>query len=241
MHKIKENDELIVRVKEPKKSGKRILFDITSMAACTVLACSAVLLIHNMNQHKWTEGYSGIASDVGTSHEAVTSPAEASREKSASAVHEETARVYDCAKIYKIQDGKVVPSTRTVTGSNETVFNVWKSESGIGDEVKLLNVAVEDNATDTVSDLGEDPAVIHTMGDYMTYTITVTSNLENYCSTQSKELLLESLKQTMLSSFDTMPDEYHLVLSDDSGGEESVSGLVDAYEIRYNDQGQILE
>ena len=44
------DDELIEKAIEPKKSSKKLFLAITSVAACAVFACAAVLIVQNMNK-----------------------------------------------------------------------------------------------------------------------------------------------------------------------------------------------
>ncbi len=44
------DEELIEKATKPKKSGKKIFLAVTSMAACAVFACTAVLIVQNRNK-----------------------------------------------------------------------------------------------------------------------------------------------------------------------------------------------
>lgn len=222
------DDELIEKAVEPKKSGKKAFRAITSVAACAVLACAAVLIVSNINNSNNVVVDPGVSSAVGTSSYKPVDDG-SSENKSvggeSSETHEleysETPVEQIPIEMYKIENGKLVHHQLLLDADPQTVFNVWKSENYVGEEVKLINVKIEDNGTDTVSDYSGVEVATHKVGDHTVYILTITKNLEKYYDSTGKELLLDSLEKTMTGMCDPKPDEYQLILSDNAENEQS--------------------
>ena len=228
------DDDLIDKAQQPKKCNKKAIITITSAAACAVVVCAAVLIVQNLNKNGNRDVHSGAVSAIDTSsvtpvHEELPAvragseapvPERSSGETGSEAI--EIAYEQIPVDMYKIRDGKLVHSQLVLDADPQKIFTVWKSENDIGNEVQLVNVRLEDNGTEEVSEFSGVAVATHTVGDHTTLTITVTSNLENYYEIEdyycfrSKELVLESLKKTMLSMCDPKPDDYQLILSDDT-------------------------
>ena len=71
-------------------------------------------------------------------------------------------------------------------------------------------------------------------------------DIKNYFDRTDPELLLQSLELTMLGACDYPPDEHRVELWDPSqviglATDEPISSYFDSEDIRYNDQGEILE
>ena len=110
--------------------------------------------------------------------------------------------------IYYVKDGALVTGVKTLELSPQEVFAVWREANGIGDEVTLLGVRIEDNST-TV-DNGE--TVEHTVGDYFILHIRVSANLVDYYPTLGEDLLTQALKRTLAGYSGIDFDEVHLYL-----------------------------
>ena len=132
------------------------------------------------------------------------------------------------------------------------VFDTWKSKNHIGDEVEMVNSLYEvggERITDPHFDMAKAAAPGHEKT--LTLVVFISEELENYYTRPDKELLLESLKQTMLSACEYQPDEYRMELwdisqplnltTDENDHEESESNRIDPNDVWYNDQGEILE
>ena len=245
------DDELIEKAIEPKKSSKKAFLAITSVAACAVFACAAVLIVQNMNKTNNVAVDSGASSAIGTSsvkpvNEDSSDNGAVGGSSSETSVlvdgsdeikNESSETIYEQipVEMYKIKDGKLVHSKLVLDADPQKIFVVWKSENDIGEEVKLVDVRLDDNGTDTVSEYSGVEVATHTKGDHTILTITVTNNLEDYYEIEdyycyrSQELVLESLKKTMLSMCEPKPDEYQLILSDNTEDErtESISSVSD--------------
>ena len=119
--------------------------------------------------------------------------------------------------------------TIVTNASPENLFNIWKKENQIGDEVRFISAKLSDNGTTELSEYSGVEVATHKVGDHTVYTLTITKNLEQYYDSIEKELLLDSLEKTMTGMCDPKPDEYQLILSDnaDNGKAESKSSIPD--------------
>lgn len=264
------DEEVISNAKKNQKSNKKVLITVGTIAACAVFGCIGAIML-NMPKNNISEPspnstgstnsntdfdgnwYSSaneskiLTGDYSVPEKSVQEKSSQEFETSFANEGSETALEQVAVEVYKIKDGKLVHDTVMLDASPQTIFNVWKSENDVGEEVRLVNVKIEDNGTDIVSEYSGVGVVTHQKGDKTIYTITVTRNLENYYEIEdfygyrSKELVLESLEKTMTSICDTKPDEYRLFFVDEILPEESESNRIDPNDIQYNDQGEILE
>ena len=238
------DDELIEKAMEPKKSSKKAFLAITSVAACAVFACAAVLIIQNMNKSNNVAVYSGVSSAVGTS--SVNPVNEESPENGvAGGSSSETPVLEDSAEkaleempfdIYYVANGRMKQKTIVTDASPESLFDIWKKENQIGDEVRFISVKISDNGTTEISEYSGVEVAAHKVGDHTVYTLTITKNLERYYDSIGKELLLDSLEKTMTGMCDPKPDEYQLILSDNTENEktESKNSVSDNKQSNYN-------
>ena len=118
------------------------------------------------------------------------------------------ALAYEEVTVYYVHDGRLESGVKTLPLAPQEVFAVWREANGIGDEVTLLRVHIEDNST-TV-DNGE--TVEHTVGDYFILHIRVSANLADYYPAMGESLLTEALKRTMAGYSGIEFDEVHLYL-----------------------------
>ncbi len=264
------DEEVIDNAKKNQKANKKVLITVGTIAACAVFGCIGAIML-NMPKNNISEPspnstgstnsntdfdgnwYSSaneskiLTGDYSVPEKSVQEKSSQEFETSFANEGSETALKQVAVEVYKIKDGKLVHDTVMLDASPQTIFNVWKSENDVGEEVRLVNVKIEDNGTDIVSEYSGVGVVTHQKGDKTIYTITVTRNLENYYEIEdfygyrSKELVLESLEKTMTSICDTKPDEYRLFFVDEISPEESESNRIDPNDIQYNDRGEILE
>ena len=224
------DDELIDKAMQPKKAGKKVFLAITSVAACAVIACASVLIVQNMKKSN-NVGDLGVSSAVGTSsvkpvdegYPEVESTAGASSEAPVLEDSEEKTLKQMLFEIYYVANGKTEQKTIATYASPENLFDIWKAENKIGDEVRFISAKLSDNGTTDISEYSGVEVTTHKVGDYTVYTLTITKNLEQYYDSIGKELLLDSLKKTMIGMCDPKPDEYKLILSDNTENESSVS------------------
>ena len=84
----------------------------------------------------------------------------------------------------------------------------------IGDDVQFISVKIESDASVTESEIdGQGVATYHT-GSHYVYNLTITKDIENYYSVYDKNLLLETLKKTMLDTVEMQIDGYKLILTE---------------------------
>ena len=231
------DDELIEKATEPKKSSKKAFLAVTSVAACAVLACAAVLIVQNMNKTNNVAVDSGASSAIGTSSGKPVNE-ESPENGVAGGSSSETPVLEDSVEkaleqmpfdIYYVANGKIKQKTIVTDASPENLFDIWKKENKIGDEVRFISAKLSDNGTTEISEHSGVEVATHKVGDHTVYTLTITKNLEQYYDSIEKEVLLDSLKKTMLSMCEPKPDEYQLILSDNTEDErtESISSVSD--------------
>ena len=130
---------------------------------------------------------------------------------------EETTETYEAIEkdevwIYYVENGEILKRQSTLELTPEAVFTVWRKAHLITNEVELIKVEVKDNSKTERYEENGMGIVKHTVGDYFIFNLTISKNIENYYGKYDKELLLESLKQTMLGYSNMEYDEYHLIL-----------------------------
>ena len=231
------DDELIEKAIEPKKSSKKAFLAITSVAACAVFACSAVLIVQNMNKSNNVVVDPDASSAIGTNsvkpvNEEFLENGVAGGSSSETPVLEdsvEKALEEMPFEIYYAANGKMKQKTIVTNASPENLFNIWKKENQIGDEVRFISAKLSDNGTTELSECSGVEVATHKVGDHTVYTLTITKNLEQYYDSIEEELLLDSLEKTMTGMCDPKPDEYQLILSDNTEDErtESISSVSD--------------
>lgn len=110
--------------------------------------------------------------------------------------------------IYIVQDGEVRKERYRMNLQAEVVFDRWRWENGIGEEVQLLDCEIRCKAITEQ----QMETVFHTSGyDFFMY-LTVSKNLESYYEQKDEALLLEALEQTMTGYSGMTFQEYHLIL-----------------------------
>ena len=108
--------------------------------------------------------------------------------------------------IYYLNNDEIVSSSLYLPCTSEEVFNSWKTLNGIGEEVELISVKIENNGTESINS-----TATYNTGDRFSINVTVTKNLQNYCTNQNKDKLLESLKLTLTGYSEIKFDEYNLI------------------------------
>lgn len=86
------------------------------------------------------------------------------------------------------------------------IFDYWKKENNIGDDVKLIKCSITDNSKEEIT----ESTAAYTPATKRIVEITVSKDIENYYG-DSEELLLYSLEKTFSSSFNFC-DEYQLII-----------------------------
>ena len=96
-------------------------------------------------------------------------------------------------RIYAVNGGKITFTDMELPGTAESVFDAWKTQNGVGEEVKLLRTEQTDNGETTVS----NGVATHTVGDHFVTRVAVSENLRDYYTEPDGGLLLDSLKRTL--------------------------------------------
>lgn len=86
------------------------------------------------------------------------------------------------------------------------IFDYWKKENNIGDDVKLIKCSITDNSKEELT----ESTAAYTPATKRIVEITVSKDIENYYG-DSEELLLHTLEETFKSSFNFC-DEYQLII-----------------------------
>lgn len=86
------------------------------------------------------------------------------------------------------------------------IFDYWKKENNIGDDVKLIKCSITDNSKEELT----ESTATYTLATKRIVEITVSKDIENYYG-NSEERLLYSLEKTFTSSFNFC-DEYQLII-----------------------------
>lgn len=86
------------------------------------------------------------------------------------------------------------------------IFDRWRKENNIGDDVKLIKCSITDNSKEEIT----ESTATYTPATKRIVEITVSKDIENYYG-DSEELLLYSLEETFKSSFNFC-DEYQLII-----------------------------
>ncbi|MBQ7063418.1 MAG: hypothetical protein IJM90_00795 [Firmicutes bacterium] len=111
--------------------------------------------------------------------------------------------------IHYVEGNALQQETVFLPASPQVIFSEWMQKNGIGDDVRLFSVKLNDHGTDTIN----DSVAGHQAGGRLSMTVTVTDTLRNYYQQIPEELLLESLQRTMTGYSHAKIDDYRLVLS----------------------------
>lgn len=224
------DDEFIEKAKQPKKSRRKLIVSLGSLAAC-IIACTSIIISRDIQKGN------GFQTDVSEEQWTGSASSEDSVNKEFGEIVLEEIHV----EVYYVLNGRIECQTVITAAKPEKLFEIWKSKNHIGEEVKLMSVQLTDNGSTEVSEYSGVEVVTHKAGTHTIYTLTITKNLEQYYDDIDKDLLLESLEKTMTGMYDPKPDEYKLILSDSGEDEECESNRIVSDDNRYNAQGEILE
>lgn len=176
------DDWLVIRAKAKKTSDKKLWITVGSLVACMALV--------------FTLPFALIAF------------------RGASSAAPETTDMLDVGigsgevLIYYVDGDKLGSTTRYLDLEPEGIFKAWREMNGIDDEVEFVKCFIEDNGKTTES----GGLVTHEIGDYFIFNLTISQNIENYYDTTDRELLLDSLEQTMTGYLNIEFDEFNLIL-----------------------------
>lgn len=106
---------------------------------------------------------------------------------------EDTALECDNINIYYIKNNETLCVTEYMPMKPKYVFLFWKYYNGIGDNVELINVKIENNGTENDDSL----AANYIAGDKYIMNVTVTANLRDYFEILPEEELINTLKRSL--------------------------------------------
>lgn len=202
------DDELIINAKKSRPKYKNILLVIGSMAACITIAGAGIFVFMNRKPEIYN-GYTEKGTDTSS---VITGGAVSEKPHTEESV--ETAPEHITSDIYFIRDGKTEFKSIEHKATVQDLFYLWKNMNFIGDDVQFISVKIESDASVTESEVdGQGVATYHT-GSHYVYNLTITKDIENYYSVCDRNLLLETLKKTMLDTVEMRIDDYNLILTE---------------------------
>lgn len=184
------DDECAKKVRGKKKNHKAFWITLGSVAACLIIT----LIIPALSRFGAFERFtSNITNDTAV-------------EEAYVAIEE------NYVDIYYVSGGEIEHSQKHLPLSAKDVFNAWKEQNSIGDDVKFIDVSIEDNGKTTEFEVAGQTVIKHEKGDCFIYNLTISKSIEDYYNTVNSELLLESLKKTMIGYQKLEYREYNLFL-----------------------------
>lgn len=179
------DDEYVAKAKPGKKSRKKLWITLGSSAAACLALVLAVPLIFGM-----------------------TMRASAPAPGTALPLEIDTATEYGDVRIFYVANNITHNKTQSMYYKPEEVFAAWREANGIGDEVEFVKCEIKYN--------GKTPsgaAPPNHEADHFTLNLTISKNIEDYYDRIDSELLLDSIKDTMIEFFaDIEHDDDHLML-----------------------------
>lgn len=181
------DETCVMKAKEKKKSHKRIWITASSIAACLALIICLPIIFISMN-------------NMGTDKNNTAGPNDSN--------NGEMAMEQDNIWIYYVDGDEISRERQYLPMAPENIFNAWKEKNGIGAEVEFIRVNIDSDSKTSE----KNGMVEHQIGDYFVYNLTISKSIENYYNVFNKDLLLDSLKQTMTGYSNIEYDEYNLIL-----------------------------
>lgn len=180
------DETCVMKAKEKKKSHKKLWITASSIAACLALIICLPIIFISMN-------------NIGSDKNNTAGPNDNNGE---------IAMEQDDVWIYYVDGDEINREMQYLPMDPEDIFNAWKEKNGIGDDVEFIRVKIDSNGKTTE----KNGVVEHQIGNYFVCNLTISKSIENYYDTIDKELLLDSLKQTMTGYSNIEYDEYNLIL-----------------------------
>lgn len=118
----------------------------------------------------------------------------------------EASYVLICYRSDSSDDGLGYSILSKLSSDPYAIFDYWKKENNIGDDVKLIKCSITDNSKEEIT----ESTAAYTPATKRIVEITVSKDIENYYD-KSKTLLLHTLEETFKSSFNFC-DEYQLII-----------------------------
>ncbi|MGN1111405.1 MAG: hypothetical protein ACI4QY_07100 [Oscillospiraceae bacterium] len=180
------DDWLVIRAKAKKTSDKKLWITVGSLVACMALVFTLPFALI---------AFRGADSTAPETTDML-----------------ETAVGFGEVLIYYVDGDKLGSTTQCLDLEPMGIFWAWREMNGIGDEVEFVKCLIEDNGVTTESEINGVGVVMHQVGDYFIFNLTISKKIENYYDTTDRELLLDSLEQTMTGYLDIEFDEFNLIL-----------------------------
>lgn len=118
----------------------------------------------------------------------------------------EASFVLICYRSDSSDDGLGYSILSKLSSDPYAIFDYWRKENNIGDDVKLIKCSITDNSKEEIT----ESTAAYTPATKRIVEITVSKDIENYYD-KSKTLLLHTLEETFKSSFNFC-DEYQLII-----------------------------
>ncbi len=111
--------------------------------------------------------------------------------------------------IYFVSNGQLSCRVLTHSADPAQTFALWKQLNQIGDDVRLIDVRIESELPDDLSDTAYSQMTDHQTHP-LTCHLTVSKDLQNYFDSSDPSLLTESLEKTMLEGYETTVSHFRL-------------------------------
>lgn len=214
------------KTEQPNQKSKKIWVKVCVAAACAVVVVAifvtVALILGNSNkdgeasavetttQEEIYETTESEESKLSSDSEESKSDVESSESKDDDDSDSSSSAKSAALNIYYVAGNDIKSSREDIDNDSDVVFDAWKKLNDIGDEVKLIDCKVDVETIDT-NETVVDPDE-YTPEKFRTIVITVSKNLEDYYSSVDEELLLMSLKVTMIEYSGTDFDACNIVL-----------------------------
>ena len=215
------DEELIAGAKKKRRTDKNIFMITGSIAACAVIAVTVIFLASGQSRPieisvPAGSGYTEKGAEASTG---ITTGG-ADPEIPHTEESEETVIESFTSSICYVRDGSIEKTPVEHEATPQAVFELWKKMNNIGDDVRFISVTLKTSgSTEETEYSGQGVAIYHSGGGFI-YVLTITKNIEDYYTDIDKDLLLESLRQTMLYAADMKTeayikvDDYNLILAE---------------------------
>ncbi len=117
------------------------------------------------------------------------------------------------SEVYYLEDGELKSRKMTHEADAESLFALWKAENHIGDEVRMVNVQIDDRLIEKSDEEGAASGLTILQDGFVLH-IEVLNTLDPYCEEAGKDLLLSSLEKTMRGGYEMEFAGYDLTITD---------------------------
>ena len=210
------DDELIAAAKKRPVSHRKIILIAGSVAACAVIAVTAVFFAARQGTGVETSvPVAGGYTEMGAGQSSGITTAGGVSEIPHTEESYDTDIEIITSEIFYVKDGKIEKTPVEHEATPQAVFKLWKKMNNIGDEVKILSVKIESNGITEESEYDGQGVATYHVGADLTFNLTITKNIESYYSSSGKYLLLSSLEKTMYEASEVKYGEFNLILAEE--------------------------